>query len=249
METGLTQLKFQSELKNLDQFLFLLLNDTQSRPVFPSAKECLKMLSQNKIMTFETFCERNPNEITTFIQCLEPELQKIARTIPFLKEKLKEHEKLLQQQNKKIENIDTKLTELECSTSTRFENVEKAHESLEAEGECLKFNWQTSTQLPASSFRCFSISGRITKMEDFKTILKDYRLALIYGPPGIGKMAFANYYGQQIASEFHVAIEVRFGDFVLPRENPVNYIARKKMVVVFLGYLSDLVKQKNLCHF
>ena len=224
LETGLTQLNFQSELEKLDQFLVDLSNDPQSRPVFPSAKECLKLLSQNKKMTFETFCKRDPNEITTFILSLEPELRKIASTIPFLKEKLKEREKL---HNKKIENIDTKLTELKCSTSTRFEDVEKAHECLEAKVENLKFNRQTSTQLPASSFRCFSISGRITEMEDFETNLVDTRLALIYGPPGIGKTAFANYYGQQIASEFNVAIEVRFSDFVLPRENPVNYIARK----------------------
>ena len=217
LETGLTQLKFQSELKKLEQFLLHLLIDPQSPPVFPSAKKCLKMLSQNKSMTFETFCERDPNEITTFIHSLEPELRIIARTIPFLKEKLKEREKL---HNKKIENIDTKLTELKCSTSTRLENVE-------AEVDSLKFNRQTNTQLPASSFRRFSVSGRITEMEDFKTNLNDYQLALIYGPPGIGKTAFANYYGQQMASKFHVAIEVRFSDFVLPRENPVNYIARK----------------------
>ena len=122
LETGLTQLNFQSELEKLDQFLVDLSNDPQSRPVFPSAKECLKLLSQNKKMTFETFCKRDPNEITTFILSLEPELRKIASTIPFLKEKLKEREKL---HNKKIENIDTKLTELKCSTSTRFEDVEK----------------------------------------------------------------------------------------------------------------------------
>ena len=84
-----------------------------------------------------------------------------------------------------------------------------------------------STQLPSDNFRPYSVSGRRNALDTLETTLVNEQIALIYGPPGIGKTAFANCFGQKFSSETQVSIEVRFDDFNLQQEKPVDLIARK----------------------
>ena len=213
LETGVTEPEFRDELDLLQKYLLGLLNDPISQPIFPSVRSCLEFLFRNKTMTLEQFCTFYPNEITTFIHSLEPDLQKIAQSIPCLTERVNKHET-------RLEEIQTDLTRLNSSTDIRFENVETKIENLQ-------LTRQMSTQLPSDNFRPYSVSGRRTALDTLETILVNEQIALIYGPPGIGKTAFANCFGQKFSSETQVSIEVRFDDFNLQQEKPVDLIARK----------------------
>ena len=233
LETGVTEPEFRDELDILKVYLLVLLNDPISQPIFHSIRSCLGFLSRNKTMSFEQFCTFYPNEITTFIHSLEPDLQKIAQSIPCLTKIVNKHET-------RLEEIQTDLTSFKSSTNLRIENVETKLETLQ-------LNQLTSTQQPSSNvvelplnrirpysilgrqtelqnsknslgsiwqeptssrLRPYSISGRETELENLKSSLNNSQLVLIHGPPGIGKTALANYYGQKITSENQVCIEI-----------------------------------------
>ena len=237
LETGVTEPEFLHELDILNNYLLELQNDPSSQPIFPSVPSCLEFLSQNKFMTFEQFCTYYPNEITTFIHSLEPALRAIAKTIPCLTERVNKHEIWLEKIQNRLENVETKVenveTELEKvetkveNVETKLENAETKLESMETELVNLQLTRQMSTQLPSDNFRPYSASGRRTALDTLETTLVNEQIALIYGPPGIGKTAFANCFGQKFSSETKVSIEVRFDDFSLQQEKPVDLIARK----------------------
>ena len=246
LETGVTEPEFRDELVILQKYLLGLLNDPISQPIFPSIRSCLGFLSRNKTMTLEQFCTYYPNEITTFRHSLEPVLRTIAKTIPCLTERVNKHEILLEEMQKnlacfksstdnRLENVETKVENVE----TELENVETKLENMETELENLQLTRQMSTQLPSDSLRPFSVSGRQNALDTLETSLVNEQIALIYGPPGIGKTAFANCFGQKISSETQVSIEVSFDDFNLQQEKPVDLIARK-VGCNFPGLLADL---------
>ena len=200
LETGISESEFQEELKILNQFLLELLSDSQSQIIFPSVQSCLQFLSQNRKMTLAQFCDYYPNEITIFMRSLEPHLRKILMNIRCLPEE--------------VSQLDH-----------RLENVETKQDFLESK---LELKQQESMQLPSSSLRPFSISGRESEVESLKTSLVNSQLALIHGPPGIGKTSLANNFGQKLTSENQVCVEIQFGNFAVPSgELCDQHIARK----------------------
>ena len=228
LEIGVFPCEFQKELEKLNKFMLQLLNESLSRPIFPSLQSCLEFLSQNKNMSFEQFCAFYPSEITAFVQSLEPNLKKIAENIPSLTRLVSEHEKQLNQLTTEVEELQTGFESSRNSFGDRLDSVEKGHDVLEAKLDKLTLNPKESLQLCSSSLRPYCISGRELELEALKTSLANSQLALIHGPPGIGKTALANYYGQTNKSENQVCIEIRFENFVIPSVGYFDqHIARK----------------------
>ena len=198
----------------------------------PALRAILKTIPclTERVNKHEILLEKIQNDLTCYKSSTDNRLEKVETKVENVETELENVETEIENVETKVENVETELenveTELE-KVETKLENVETKLENVETELVNLQLTRQMSTQLPSDSFRPYSVSGRQNALDTLETYLDNEQIALIYGPPGIGKTAFANCFGKKFSSETQVSIEVRFDDFNLQQEKTVDLIARK----------------------